>query len=85
MPEGVLLTVEVGISSALRDRRRKLPLYAAAGIREVWFIDVTRGRAEVCREPGPDGYASRTIVGRDGVIAPAAFPDVSIVLADVLL
>ena len=39
-PSDVYLIVEVADSSLRFDRERKIPLYAAAGIPEVWLIDL---------------------------------------------
>lgn len=57
-PADILLAVEVADSSRAFDRRVKLPIYAAAGIREFWLVDLVDERIEVCREPGPEGYGS---------------------------
>jgi Uma2 family endonuclease len=55
-PESVLLVIEVADSSLPYDRGVKLALYARAGIREVWLVDLTRNHVEVHREPTRDGY-----------------------------
>jgi len=55
-PEDILLIVEVGDSSVGWDRDTKIPAYAAAGIAEVWLVDLERERVEVYRSPGPRGY-----------------------------
>lgn len=81
-PDDTLLVVEVMQSSHDRDRRRKLPLYARNGISEVWLVDVPAQRVEVYREPGPNGYASSSVVATDGSVAPVAFSDVSIAVRD---
>jgi Uma2 family endonuclease len=39
-PADVLLVIEVADTSLRYDRTQKLPLYAAAGIAEVWLIDL---------------------------------------------
>lgn len=60
-PGDVLLVVEVSDSTLTFDRNRKVPLYAKAGVPEVWIIDVKAGVVEVCRQPGPDGYGLVTV------------------------
>jgi Uma2 family endonuclease len=77
-PEDVLLLVEVADSSLAYDRDFKLPLYARAGIPEVWILNRGGERLEVYREPRGSEYRSATMVGRDGSIAPLAFPDLAI-------
>ena len=60
-PDEVLLVVEVGDTTAEWDRRHKLPLYAAAGVAEVWLVDLaapsrrgeSRLRAGMPRWSGP--------------------------------
>jgi Uma2 family endonuclease len=77
-PADVLLLVEVADSTLERERDRdvKRPLYAAAGIVEVWIVDVQRRYVEVAREPSARGYRSVERVseasGRGG--APEALP-----------
>jgi len=51
-----LLAVEVGISSASRDRTQKLPAYAAGGLREVWLIEPLTGRFTCHRGPVASRY-----------------------------
>jgi len=62
-------------SSYRYDSDVKLPLYARAGIPEVWVVDVAGGAVEIHRQPGLRGYASAQRVERGATIAPAAFPD----------
>ena len=77
-PGDVLLIVEVSDTSLRRDRELKAPLYARAGIPEVWIADVQGERVEVYRSPGPRGYASAQSLGRGETVAPVAFPDLII-------
>jgi Uma2 family endonuclease len=84
-PSDVMLLVEVADTSARYDRGVKLPLYARAGIPEVWIVDFTADVVEVHREPRATGYASSLRVGRGGSVAPAAFPDIVLGADDVLL
>ena len=55
-PEDVILLVEVADSSANYDREVKLPLYARAGVPEVWLVLLDEGGIEVHRSPSPRGY-----------------------------
>jgi len=54
----LLLLVEVADTTVPFDRTRKRPLYARAGIAEVWLVDIPAGIVEVATEPGPDDYLS---------------------------
>ena len=55
-PADVLLLVEVADSSLRFDRTVKLPLYARAGIAELWIVDMKRRVLEAHRSPAGDGY-----------------------------
>src|SRR3712207_3329118 len=50
-PEDVLLVVEVAEASLTYDREIKLPLYARAGIPEVWLVDLPHRKIEVRIDP----------------------------------
>jgi Uma2 family endonuclease len=59
--EDVLLVIEVAETSLSYDRNVKLPLYARAGIPEVWIVDLKERKVEVHADPDPEGYrVSRT-------------------------
>jgi Uma2 family endonuclease len=55
-PRDVLLVVEVAESSLATDRDNKLPIYASAGIQDVWIVDLGHERIERYRSPTPRGY-----------------------------
>ena len=80
----VLLAIEVADSSARLDRRVKIPLYARAGIREVWLVDVIRRHVELYRQPSAAGYREVRVVGDDELIAPSEFPDIRLSPRDLL-
>ncbi len=58
LPEAkdVLLVVEVAETSLDHDLKVKLPLYAKAGIPEVWVVDLVREKVHVFRKPQGEGY-----------------------------
>ena len=58
-PADILLLVEVASSSLRFDETVKLPLYARAGVAEVWIVDVQRGVVDVYRTPFGDAYRER--------------------------
>lgn len=55
-PEVVLLLIEVSDTTLAYDRRVKLPLYARAGIREVWILNLPNEAIEVYTKPSANGY-----------------------------
>ncbi|MGI8550643.1 MAG: Uma2 family endonuclease [Dehalococcoidia bacterium] len=83
-PEDVLLLIEVADTSLAYDRDVKLPLYARAGIPEVWIVNRDAARIEVYREPHGGVYRSVTMVERGGSVTPLAFPDLTIPVSDIL-
>ncbi|QYU67789.1 Uma2 family endonuclease [Leptolyngbya sp. 15MV] len=83
-PADVLLVIELSDSSLRFDRGVKLPLYARAGIREFWIVNLQASEVEVCRGPQAGGYASIQRLGADAVLEPEALPGVRLRLAEVL-
>lgn len=59
----------------LEDDRKKLTVYAKAGIPEVWIANPEAYRIEVCRQPKGSRYLSRLDHGPAEPVAPLAFPD----------
>lgn len=56
-PEDVLLLVEVSDTTLSYDRNVKLPRYAAAGVPEVWIVDLEGHRVEVHSGSSAQGYS----------------------------
>jgi Uma2 family endonuclease len=80
----VLLLVEVSDSSLAYDRDVKMPLYAEAGIREAWLVDINGDRIFVYREPTPDGYQTVRTYYRGEFITPKSFPGKKLSVMDIL-
>lgn len=66
-PTTALLVVEVAVSSLATDTTIKPALYAAAGVPELWVVDVGAERLEAFGEPQAGEYRERTTH-----VAPAA-------------
>lgn len=47
LPADVLLIIEVADTSLLKDRNIKVPLYASAGIPEIWLVNIPKEIIEV--------------------------------------
>lgn len=62
---GTRLIVEVSDSRYVRDRRIKAPLYAEAGLKELWIMDVGRRQIEVHRDPSDGEYRTINILTSD--------------------
>jgi Uma2 family endonuclease len=83
-PVDTLLLIEVADTSLTYDRGVKLPRYAAAGIPEVWIVDLGAEAVETCRTPSPDGYRDLVRVPRGGSLSPIAFPDLMLGVDEIL-
>ncbi|HYP42294.1 MAG TPA: Uma2 family endonuclease [Chloroflexia bacterium] len=55
-PSDVFLLVEVAESSLAADRGVKLPLYAEAGVGEVWIVNLGQNTVEVYSNPRGNAY-----------------------------
>lgn len=65
-PAEIFFLIEVADSSFDYDRDIKLPIYAKAGIQEVWILDLINQQIEVYQQPKNNGYSLRlTLVSGD--------------------
>lgn len=78
------LVVEVSETTVRLDRGVKIPLYAAAGVREVWIVDLMNETLETHLEPRQGLYHKSATFRAGDNIAPEAFPDAVIRVADLL-
>ncbi len=83
-PEEVLLLVEVSDSTLGYDREEKIPAYGRAGIGEVWIVNLTDASIEIYRDPYFTGYGSKTVLRAGDQVAPQAFPDAIVAVAELL-
>lgn len=83
-PSDVLLLAEVADSSSGFDRDVKLPLYAAAGVEEVWIVDLAADQVRVHRLPEGRVYRQTAEFEDDDSFAPAAFPDAKLRASDLV-
>jgi Uma2 family endonuclease len=58
-PQDILLIIEVADSSLEKDRALKLPLYAEAGIPELWIVNLPGQQLERYWAPSARGYSHR--------------------------
>jgi Uma2 family endonuclease len=78
----VLLAIEVSDTSLRYDLGRKIGVYAAFGIPEVWVIDANTLVTRVHRRLGAEGYAEIADIAHDGLLEARRAPSVSVRLAD---
>jgi Uma2 family endonuclease len=53
-----------------------VPLYAKAGIREAWIVNLKEGCVEVYTNPSRQGYDSLKKFRKGETVTPVSFPDV---------
>jgi Uma2 family endonuclease len=82
-PGDIFLLIEVADSGLNTDRGAKLELYARAGIREFWIVDLTTDGVLVYRNPSGDRYASVTRVEPAGLLDVEAHPALTIPAASI--
>mgnify|MGYP001607179182 FL=1 len=90
-PSSAALVVEVSDTTLAYDSARKASLYASAGIREYWIVDLTVGELVVHRNPVADPgaefggrYADLRRLGPEDTIAPLGCPGARISVKDLL-
>ena len=77
-PVDVLLLIEVADSSLQYDQATKLPLYAEAGIREVWIVNLPDQAIECYSVPTKQGYRHCERFFAGDTIHPNVMPQVAI-------
>jgi Uma2 family endonuclease len=83
-PGDVLFLIEVAETSILHDRNEKIPLYALAGIPEVWLVNLEAAVIEVFRAPEGTSYREQTVHPHGEVVRAAALPAIEVRVEDVL-
>ena len=76
-PEETLVVIEVVDASLKNDRSVKLPLYAKAGLGEVWIVNLRDDVVEIHQEPTVDIYQHVKVFKRDERVASTSLPQVS--------
>jgi len=82
--EDVFLLIEVSESTLDYDRDEKLPVYGRAGVAEVWIVNLNEAMVEVYRDPHFTGYGNKTLIRVGDHVAPLAFPDAAVDVAELL-
>jgi Uma2 family endonuclease len=76
-PADVLLVVELADTSLAYDRDVKVPLYAQAGIPEVWLVDLNKRELIVYRSPVNGKYTEVRYPQPADMVAPVLLPEAS--------
>jgi Uma2 family endonuclease len=89
-PTSAELVVEVADTTLFQDTTTKAELYAEAGIREYWVVDVDQSKLLVFRDPSPIAiggfhYRSQQTLTKSDSVSPLALPSHSLPVAELLL
>lgn len=76
-PPDIFWVVEVAKTSLKQDLELKAAIYAAAAIQEYWILDLSARQLIVLSNPQAAQYTENRVL-KQGLIAPLAFPDVSV-------
>jgi len=83
-PEDVIFVLEISDTSLRYDRHVKVPLFAAAGVREVWIEDARNDVLYIYREVRNGAYAVSLQHHRSDVVSASGFPDIQFSVDDLL-
>lgn len=83
-PADVLLIVEVSDTSEEYDRNVKVPLYARAGILEVWLINLLKNFIQIYTQPESGKYKSVRKVKSGEIITVQSIPNLTIAVDAIL-
>lgn len=83
-PDDVMLIVEVSHSTVEYDRDVKTPLYAEAGIPELWLVNLDEDYIDGLSDPDGSIYRTTRRYARGDRIAPALLPDALLDVSQIL-
>lgn len=84
LPRDVLLVVEVAESSLAYDRDVKMGLYARAGVREAWLVDLERPAIIVHTDPTGQGYRSMSMRRPGELVGGSGWPSTALKVDELL-
>jgi Uma2 family endonuclease len=76
--------IEVADTSLDYDKKVKLPLYARAGVPEVWLVNLPKSRLEVYYHPFNDTYQEIRLLHKEQTLVLNSFPDINLSISDLL-
>ena len=83
-PDDILLLVEVGNTSLHYDRAVKLPMYARAGIPEVWIVDLQSGAMTSYSAPSGERFSREHAHQRNDTLHLTAASDIGVRVGELL-
>jgi Uma2 family endonuclease len=82
-PGDVLLVVEVSDTTLAYDRQVKLPLYARAGVPEVWIVNLPKAVVEAYARPDGKSYSEIQKAGRGQALKATRLPALKLSVDDI--
>lgn len=82
-PENIFWVIEYSNTSLSKDLDAKRKAYAQAGIREYWVVDLKNRLVKVLRNPIDENYSDEVTL-LDGEISPIAFPELKVLVRQLL-
>lgn len=79
----IFLLIEVSDSTLKYNREIKVPLYAKAGIPEVWIANIEEQVFEVYKSPNQDRYEQVQLYGKGELIPMSMFADIAIAVDEI--
>lgn len=77
-PADSLLLIEVANTTVTTDRKTKLPRYAAAGIPEVWIVNIKQRVIEQYTQPDGNLYGNHKLIKRGTITTTCLSPAVEV-------
>jgi Uma2 family endonuclease len=84
IPDDILLAIEVANTTLRFDTKVKAPLYAEAGIREYWILNIPKNTLEVRSESVDGVYTRHETLKAGQTVSPRAFPNLSFRIEEIL-
>jgi Uma2 family endonuclease len=83
-PADLLLVVEVSDTTLRFDRNFKALLYARAGVREYWVMDITNRCLYIHLQPTPTGYAEIAVHVEEATVTLSGRPETAVPVSALL-
>jgi Uma2 family endonuclease len=80
----ILLLIEVSDTTLDYDRQKKLPLYARAGVPEVWIVNLVDSRVETHAAPGGGAYRLTGVAARGEELRARAVDGLGLGVSEIL-
>lgn len=81
--QDAVLVIEVSVSTQDADRKVKVPLYARAGIPELWIVMPETRSVRVYRGPRADGQWDSEVTAQTEALHPLFAPEIEIALTEI--